>query len=161
MNRSDSLVCNGDVCWVAGERTMTAQGQLHAPAPHTCPTARTLTRSLSANKTVYPGRTPGLLMHTDACWSLYVCTVSAAEPFLYTRHKDVIVAWWRFSYLSALCSFKLLFCLWRYCCEANWWNVLHKYFHVGSFAYERWKSCMCILHWCKALLSVDLKTWHV
>lgn len=53
---------------------MTAQGQLHAPAPHTCHTARTHTCSLSTNKTVYPERSPSLLMHMDMCVDLYVYT---------------------------------------------------------------------------------------
>jgi len=65
MNRSDSLVCNCDVCWVAGERTMTAEGQLHAPAPHTCPAART--HSLALRKQSGLPRTDSWPAYAHAC----------------------------------------------------------------------------------------------
>lgn len=59
--------------------------------PHTPVLLHTHAHSLSANKTVYPERTPGLLMHTDVCWSFCVCTVSAADPF-YTQ--DIKMSLW-------------------------------------------------------------------
>lgn len=92
MNRSDSLVCNCDVCWVAGERIMTAQGQLHAPAPHTCPTARTrsLARSLQTKRFTQDGLLACLCIRMCADLNMYVRSVQQSRFYI----QDIKMSLW-------------------------------------------------------------------